>query len=286
MKYLRFLSLISAKLHAHILFLLIFKRRLYLSKDKVKTLNEKIQWLKFNEYDKSIYTQCADKYLVRQYVTDQDCSEILNPLLGVYDSFEEIDFAKLPEKFALKCNHGAGFNIIVDDKRKIDLKEIKNKLDKWMSTDFSLYSAEPHYKKIPRKIICENFLVNELGEFPDDYKFYCFDGIPKYVMLCQGRKNNSTKFYYFDMDWNLVPLSEDSIDAIDKGTKVEKPLGFEEMKGYAYKLAKDFKFVRTDFYLVQDKVVFGELTFTPSAGLDSERLIETDLKLGNLLKLD
>lgn len=286
MRYLKFLSLISPKLHAHILFLLVFKRKLYLSRGKVKTLNEKVQWLKFNEYHKDIYVKCADKYLVRNYLVERNCSEILNPLLGVYNCFEEINFEKLPEKFAVKCNHGAGFNIIVDDKNNLDLQSVKTKLDKWMLTDFSLNSAEPHYKNIPRKIICETFLVNELGQFPDDYKFYCFDGIPKYVMLCQGRKNNSTKFYYFDMDWNLVPLSEDSIEAINTQTKVEKPTGFDEMKEYAIKLSNGFKFVRTDLYLVNGKVVFGELTFTPSAGLDRERLQETDLKLGNLLKLD
>lgn len=285
MKYLRFLSLISSKLHAQVLFLLIFKRRLFLSKNKIKTLNEKIQWLKFNEYYKDIYTKCADKYLVREYVEKKGCSEILNPLLGSYNSFEEIDFDKLPKKFALKCNHGAGFNIIVNDKSRMDLRIIKSKLDKWMQTDFSLVGAEPHYKNITRKIICEEFLVNELGEFPDDYKFYCFDGIPQYVMLCQGRKNNETKFYYFDMNWNLAPLSNDSWDAISQKIEIEKPIGFDQMKEYAYKLAANFKFVRTDFYLINGKVIFGELTFTPSAGLDRDRLLATDIKLGSLLKL-
>ncbi|UUS60877.1 ATP-grasp fold amidoligase family protein [Acinetobacter sp. YH16056_T] len=285
MKYLRFLSLISPKLHTKILFLFIFKRWLFLSKSKVKTLNEKIQWLKFNEYHKNIYTKCADKYLAREYVAEKGCSEILNPLIANYNNFEEIDFDKLPEKFALKCNHGAGFNIIVEDKNQLDRKNIKLKLDDWMKTDFSLFSAEPHYKKIPRKIICEEFLVNELGQFPDDYKFYCFDGVPKYVMLCQGRKNAETKFYYFDMDWNLAPLSNDSLDAINQNIKIEKPIAFDEMKKYAYKLSSDFKFVRTDFYHVNGKVIFGELTFTPSAGLDRDRLKKTDLLLGNLLNL-
>lgn len=285
MKYLRFLSLISPKLHTKILFLFIFKRWLFLSKNKVKTLNEKIQWLKFNEYHKNIYTKCADKYLVREYVAEKGCSEILNPLIGVYKSYEDIEFDKLPEKFALKCNHGAGFNVIVDDKHKIDKEVIKSKLDKWMKTDFSLVSAEPHYKKIPRKIICEEFLVNECGQFPDDYKFYCFDGVPKYVMLCQGRKDNETKFYYFDMDWNLAPLSNDSLEAINQKIKIERPSGFDDMKKYAYKLASGFKFVRTDFYLVNGRVIFGELTFTPSAGLDRDRLVSTDIELGSLLKL-
>lgn len=285
MKYLRFLSLISPKLHTKILFLFIFKRWLFLSKSKVKTLNEKIQWLKFNEYHKNIYTKCADKYLVREYVAEKGCSEILNPLIANYNNFEEIDFDKLPEKFALKCNHGAGFNIIVEDKNQLDRKNIKLKLDDWMKTDFSLFSAEPHYKSIPRKIICEEFLVNEVGQFPDDYKFYCFNGVPEYVMLCQGRKNSETKFYYFDMDWNLVPLSSDSIDAINQNINIEKPTSFDEMKRHAYKLSSDFKFVRADFYHVNGKVIFGELTFTPSAGFDRDRLKKTDLLFGNLLNL-
>lgn len=285
MRYLKILSLLSPKLHAHILFFLFFKKNLYLSKDKINTLNEKIQWLKFNEYHKDIYVKCADKYLVRNYLLEKNCAEILNPLLGVYNKFEDIDFEELPSKFVLKCNHGAGFNIVVEDKKILDLSKVKLNLDRWMATDFSLNLAEPHYKKIPRKIICEDFLVNECGQFPDDYKFYCFNGVPQYVMLCQGRKNNTTKFYYFDMEWNLVPLSIDSIEAIDKEVTIEKPAGFDDMKQYAIRLAQDFKFVRIDFYLVHGKVIFGELTFTPSAGLDRDRLVATDIKLGSLLKL-
>ena len=142
-----------------------------------------------------------------------------------------------------------------------------------------------HYKEIPRKIICEKFLENEEGNFPDDYKFYCFNGRPECVMLCKGRKNGETKFYYFDLDWQLLPLSTDSINAIENNITIDKPHGYNDMLEYAKKVSKDFKFVRADFYLINSKVLFGELTFTPSAGLDTERLPQTDLLLGEMLKI-
>ena len=267
--------------HTHYLYYKRFGKRLDLQDPR--DLNQKVLWLKFNEYHKDIYTKCADKYAVREYLEEKGCSELLNELHGVYNSPEEIVYADLPNRFALKCNHGAGYNIICFDKENLDTKNVSRTLRKWMRADYSKNLSEPQYKKIPRKIICEKFIDNN-GQFPDDFKFYCFDGQPEIVMLCRERKNNATKFYYFDMNWNLLPLNDTSRDALNSGEVIHKPEGFEKLKHYASILSQDFLFVRADFYLLGDKPLFGELTFTPAAGLDRDD-VEANKLLGKLLKL-
>ncbi|MDF7647386.1 ATP-grasp fold amidoligase family protein [Erwiniaceae bacterium L1_54_3] len=273
---------ISPKLSAKAHYYFKFKKKLNLTNPT--RFNEKIQWLKFNEFSNDIYTLCADKYKVREYVISKGCGETLNELYGVYDSPQDIDYAALPEKFALKCNHGAGYNIICNDKSSLDIKNTNLQLEKWLRQDFSSLFIEPQYKKIERKILCEKYIENERGGFPDDYKFYCFNGKPYAVMVCIGREKGTPKFYYFDMDWQPLPF-EDTLELINNNQYPEMPDGFKEMKGYAMKLASDFKFVRADFYLLNGKVIFGELTFTPAAGLDVT-LQEADVVLGSQLRLD
>lgn len=258
-----------------------FKKKLNLRNPT--RFNEKIQWLKFNELNNDIYTLCADKYKVREYVSSKGCGEILNELYGVYDNPQSIDYDALPEKFALKCNHGAGYNIICDDKSSMDIEKTNKQLNKWLKEDFSTLFIEPQYKKIERKILCEKYIENERGGFPDDYKFYCFNGKPYAVMVCIGREKGTPKFYYFDMNWKPLPF-EDTVELINKNDYPAMPDGFLKMREYATKLASDFKFVRADFYLLNSKVIFGELTFTPSAGLDVT-LQEADIVLGSQLKL-
>lgn len=124
-----------------------------------KNLNEKICWLKVNKYEgDKLVIQCADKFLVREYIRKQIDKKYLVPLLNVWNNVEEINFDELPDKFILKCNHGCGYNILVDNKNKLNISEAKRKLNKWMKEDFSLYNAEPQYCHIPRKIICEKHL--------------------------------------------------------------------------------------------------------------------------------
>lgn len=258
-----------------------FKKKLNLTNPI--NFNEKIQWLKFNELNSDIYTLCADKYKVREYVKSKGCGEILNQLYGVYDDPQDIDYRALPNKFALKCNHGAGYNIICDNKASLDIDKTNKLLNKWLKQDFSSHFIEPQYKKIDRKILCEKYIENERGGFPEDYKFYCFNGKPYAVMVCMEREKGKPKFYYFDMNWNPLPF-EDTVKLINANSYPKMPEGFDKMKEYAVKLASDFKFVRADFYLLNGKVIFGELTFTPSAGLDVT-LQEADAILGRQLKL-
>ncbi|MBS7428501.1 MULTISPECIES: ATP-grasp fold amidoligase family protein [unclassified Virgibacillus] len=277
-----FLSIISPKFSTKVLYKKYFGKKLNL--DNPKTLNEKIQWLKLNTYNNNhLVTQCADKYQVRKYVESLECGDILNDLIGVWDNINEIDWEKLPNKFALKVNHGCGYNIICKDKKQLDIKKTEKQIKNWLKEDFWKLRAEINYKYIPKKIICERYIETHTGELPEDFKIYCFNGVPEFIMLCVGREEGKPKFYYFDKFWNIMPYTKDALENPD--VKIIKPNGIDQMLVYAEKLSQPFPFVRADFYLDNGKVIFGELTFTPSAGLDTGRLPETDRVLGDLLKL-
>lgn len=236
--------------------------------DNPVKFNEKIQWLKLNVYPKErIYSVCADKYKVREYVEKIGCKEILIDLIGVYDNPEEIDWNKLPKKFVLKWNFGSALNIVCADKSKLDEKETKKLLRKWKRKNFHLRTSEMHYKYINKKLICEKYLGDDIK----DYKFYCYDGKVSCVMVCDERKDSHAKTYYFDKNWKF--LRDYSIDGknADKNFKIDKPKSLDKMFDYASKLSKGFPFVRVDLYNINGKIYFGELTFTPHAGLDKNK---------------
>ena len=248
-----------------------------------RTLDEKIQWLKLNTYrDNPLVTQCADKYLVRAYVEECGCGEILNDLLYVWDHPSEIEWDRLPESFVIKCNHGCGYNLLCRDKAGLNVQEAQKQLTAWYNEDYWKISAEIQYRKIPKKVICERFIGD--GSPLYDYKFYCFNGKAQYVMVCAGREQGKPKFYFFDRDWRFCPITRDGKNA-PEGFTLPRPEAFDRMMEYAEKLSRSFPFVRTDLYDADGKVIFGELTFTPASGLDTNRLPETDLLFGSMLKL-
>ncbi len=250
-----------------------------------QTFNEKLMYLKLNEYENNeLITQCVDKYKVREYVEKVCGKEILNELLGVYDNANEIDFNKLPKKFVLKCNHAAGFNIICEDKNKLDIEETRKKLNKWLKTDYWKYVAEVQYKNVEKKIVCEKFLESKDGNSIEDYKIYCFNGKPKFCMLCIGRNLGKPKYYFLDIDWKLMRINPAGKSA-PENFKVPKPECIDKMYEYAEKLAKPFKFVRVDFYDYESKPIFGELTFTPAGCVDANYIDGADKTIGNMLKI-
>ena len=278
-----FLTRISPKLNVKFSYRYYYKRTLNLKAPKY--FDEKIQWLKINEYHKEIYTQCADKLKVREFVKSKGLEHILNKNIGVYKTVDEIDWESLPNKFVLKWNFGNGFNIICRDKSKLDKNEIFGQLKKWGKVKSHLIHAEMQYKKIPKRIICEEFLQGrDENALPEDFKVYCFNGKPKYILVCEGREKGRPKFYFFDSNWNLARINKDSINAPD-GFSLPKPQNLEELMLYSSKLSEGFKFARVDFYIIDNTIFFGELTFSPSGGFDVYRLEETDLLFGKLLKL-
>lgn len=254
--------------------------------DNPQTLDEKIQKLKLESYATDpLIIQCADKYAVRQFVTEQGCADILVPLIAAYDRTEDVEWEKLPNAFAMKWNFGSGTNIICPDKSKLDIEQAKRKMKEWWKKkNWYLFFSEMQYKAIPPKIVVEEYLKPEHGVQPDDYKVYCFNGKPKYILLCVGRELGRPKFYFFDENWHLARINRDS-KAAPEGFTYPRPTCLDKLMESARTLSSPFKFVRADFYVVGDKVYFGELTFTPEAGMDAHRLPETDRLFGNLLKL-
>lgn len=247
-----------------------------------QTFNEKLQWLKL--YDrKPEYTIMVDKYKVRDYISDKIGKEYLIPLLGVWDDPDDIDFDSLPNKFVLKCNHDSGGLSICRNKETFNVNMAKKKLKKSLKTNYYYFGREWPYKNVPRKIICEKYMTDETGENLKDYKFYCFDGIPKLVGVYQDRNSDKeTTGDFFDMNFEWVGLKFGMPNA---KIKPQKPNKFEEMIQIAKTLSEGIPHVRVDLYLSNDKIYFGELTFFDGSGFDRIEPIDWDYKLGSRIKL-
>lgn len=258
------------------------KMKQQLNIENPQTFNEKLQWLKL--YDrKDIYTDIVDKCKVKGYVAEIIGEEYIIPTLGVYNNFNEIDFDKLPNQFVIKCTHDSGGLIIVKDKSKLDIKQTRKKINKCLKRNFYYYGREWPYKNVKPRIIVEKILnLNEGKKELVDYKFWCFNGKPKLCLICTDRQINLKETFY-DMDWNLLNLKRPNHD-IDE--TIEKPINFELMKELSQKLSKDISFVRVDFYEVNGRVYFGELTFYPASGFNRFEPEKWDYILGNMLDIE
>ena len=246
-----------------------------------QTFNEKLQWLKLYG-DRELMIRCADKYAVRSYLEEKGCPEILNELYGVYDSVEQIDFEKLPNAFVLKTTDGCGTNIICRDRSKLDVEDTKQKLNYWMTHKYGYETAEIHYLKIKPKIICEKIIETADGTLPNDFKFFCFNGVPQFFYYGYDRENGFKKLHC-DLNWNIIDITREKSTLAPSDDL--KPSCFDEMISYAKVLSKDIPFVRVDFYDSKGKPVFGEMTFTPTAGMSEIYTEEAALKMGSMIKL-
>lgn len=275
------LSHISPTLASRLLYRAITKKRLNLKNPKL--FNEKIMKLKLNDYtNNELVIKCTDKYLVRDFVKEKGLPNILNEIYGVYDRAEDIEWDKLPEKFVLKCNHGCGYNIICTDKNKLNTLKATDTLNKWLNETFGYETAELHYTKIKPLILCEKYIETSGGVFPNDYKIYCFDGEPKVILTCTDRDKN-LRLNFFDLNWNELQYMGTIADrAINPP---QKPKCLEEMIEYAKILSKPFKYVRVDFYDLNGKPLFGELTFTPARCAAWYYSDDGNKQLGDMLKL-
>ena len=251
-----------------------------------KDINEKINWMKVN-YDTSVWTRLADKYLVREYVKERVGEDILPKLYGVWKKAEDIDFDKLPSKFVLKTNHACGTILPVLDKSKINVEEVRNTLNEWLKIRHGYKTIQPHYLKIRPSIIAEEYLEND-AEFSSslvDYKVFCFSGTPFCIVVFTDRtKGNQVNCSYYDTEWNPLP------DAMPKEKRQEQrtipyPKELPVLLSCAQKLAKGHPQVRVDLYIVKGKVYFGEMTFTSRAGYMDNLSRDFCLKMGQLVKL-
>lgn len=245
-----------------------------------KTFNEKLQWLKLYNR-KPEYTTMVDKHAVKAYVTEKIGEEYIIPTLGVWERFEDIDFDALPDQFVLKCTHGSGDVIICKDKSKLDKAAAKKKLTKALKTNFYKISREWPYKDVPRRIIAEKFMANSDGRDIADFKFYCFNGEPAYMFVVTDRSGDC-RLDYFDMDF----VHQDIFDTWpNSDTPMKKPETFEQMKELSRVLSAGLPHARIDFYEIDGKIYFGEITFFSSGGLAVFEPFEWDRKLGDLIEL-
>lgn len=230
-----------------------------LNLEQPRTFNEKLQWLKL--YDRRPeYTQMVDKLAVKKYVSDRIGEEYVIPTLGVWERFEDIEFDSLPNQFVLKCTHDSGGLVICKDKSNFSIKKARRKIEKSLRRDFFAVGREWPYKHVPKRIIAEKYMEDtETGELRD-YKFFCFGGEPKALFVATERHTpgEEVKFDFFDADYHHLDLIQGHQNA-----KIvpKKPQQFELMKELARNLSQDIPHVRVDFYEVNGRAYFGELTF-------------------------
>lgn len=245
--------------------------------------NEKLQWLKL--YDRRPeYSKMVDKYEVKQYVAELIGENYIIPTLGVWNSFDEIDFNVLPKQFVLKCTHDSGGLVICKNKDKMDFDEARQKIESCLKKNYYYLWREWPYKYVKPRIIAEQYMEDESGYELKDYKFFCFDGVPKYMFIASDRSNSETetKFDFFDMEFKHLPFRNGHPNAERVFEKID---GFEKMKELASKLSKGIPHVRVDFYSINGQVYFGELTFFHWSGMVCFEPEIWDYKLGDLINL-
>lgn len=226
---------------------------------------EKLQWLKLYDH-RPEYTQMVDKYAVKAYIAEKIGQEYVVPLLGVWDSVEDIDFDNLPQQFVLKTTHDSGGIVVCKDKSQLDVSAAKRKLNYFLKRNYYDHNREWPYKNVPHRIIAESYMEDSRQGELRDYKFFTFGGVPKVLYIAQGRGlGGETVADFFDMEFNHLPFTIDH----DMAQKMpEKPVNFDLMKELAAKLSAGTPQLRVDFYEVDGKVYFGEMTFFHCSGME------------------
>lgn len=270
------------KLYLRLKFRLVMGQKLDLKNPK--TFNEKLQWLKlYNRRPE--YTMMVDKYAVKQYVADKIGDEYIIPTLGVWDSVESIDWDSLPNQFVLKTTHGGGGCgvVICKDKSTFDIETAKQKLQKSLDSDIYLIFREWPYKDVPKRIIAEQYMTDGAKDL-EDYKVHNFSGVPKLILVCRNRFKDSPMIDdFYTENWQLLDVRRPGHP--NSPIPQTPPKELHEMLTLSECLSKNIPFLRTDFYIIQGKVYFGELTFYPAAGMSKFEPKDWDEKLGKYLEL-
>ena len=250
--------------------------------EKPQTYNEKLQWLKLNDR-KNGYTKMVDKYEAKKYVASVIGEQYIIPTLGVWEKFKDINFEILPKQFVLKPTHTSGDVFICKDKNNIDYKKLKKKVNKWLKRKYYFLHREWPYKNVKPRIIAETYIENKEEIGLKDYKFMCFNGKVKCSFVCTNRNSKQgLSVDFFDLNWEKMPFTRHYPNS---GEHINKPINYNQMLQLAEKLAKNIPFVRVDFYEVNRKIYFGELTFYPGAGFEEFSPEKYDRVLGEWLDL-
>lgn len=249
------------------------------------TYNEKIQWLKL--YDSTnLKTTLSDKYLVREWVEERIGPDYLIPLLGVWNSSDDINFEELPDSFVLKCNHGCGYNIVIKDKLTVNYESVRAVLSKWMEiNDAFLFGFELQYKNITRRIIAEQYIEQMDGDLLD-YKIHVFNGEPKIIHVIGERdaEKHTAKEIFLDTNWEVSELMYHTYEKF--APKPLRPDNIEEMLNVARKLGHGFSYVRVDLYNISGQILFGEMTFTPFSGMGKWDTYEQNRTVGEWIQIE
>lgn len=275
------MKLLPGKLHMS----LIYRREMgkKLNFRNPNTFNEKLQWLKFHDRKKE-YTQMVDKYAVREFIAQKIGEDYLIELVGgPWESFDDINFEELPDKFVLKCTHDSGSVAICLDKNNFDLNENRKKFQEALGYNFYYFGREFPYKNVKPRLIAEKYMEDNEKEELVDYKIHCFNGVPKLILVCCER-NSSTgvKKIFYDTEWNKLNIKRPKSD---NSNEIAKPDQLDEMLRIAEILSDGIVFLRVDLYVIKDKVYFGELTFYPSGGTERFEPDGVDEMLGDWLIL-
>jgi hypothetical protein len=244
--------------------------------------NQKIQWLK-TYYHPDILTKLVDKYAVREYVKEKVGEQYLNDLIAVYDKASKVNFDELPNQFVIKGVHGFHFNLIVKDKTKLNRNKARFLMNKWMhKNQYYRGGLEWAYKNVPPRLIAEKYLEEMDKDVILDYKFFCFNGEPKFLQIDVERGINDQRAFY-DLEWNKLEFYNKE-NRLYEG-EMTQPENFEEMIWVARTLADKFPFVRVDLYSIKNKTIFGEMTFYPADGRKDFHPAHYNKILGDMIKL-
>ena len=248
-----------------------------------QTYNEKLQWLKLHDRN-PIYSTMVDKYEAKKYVAEIIGEECIIPTIGIWNKFEEIDFNSLPNQFVLKCTHDSGGLVICRDKTKLDIEAARKKINKSLNRNYYHMHREWPYKNVTPRIIAEQYMEDESGYELKDYKWFCFDGHPKALFIAKDRgvEGEETKFDFYNEDFVHLPFTNGHPNSPDP---VSKPTSFDEMKKLAGKLSNGFPHLRVDFYDINGKIYFGELTLYHWSGMVPFEPEEWDYIFGSWIKL-
>lgn len=247
--------------------------------NRVATFNEKLQWLKLHDR-KEIYHVMADKYEARTFVEQKIGKQYLVPFLGVWENVHDIEFTMLPQEFVLKCTHDSQSIIICRDKKKLDIEHACKTLEQGLKTDYYSLGREWAYHGIRPRIIGEKLLTDESGDDLKDYKVFCFQGEPKFIQIDYDRfKGHKRRFY--SLDWEKLDFKITYED--DEHIVMPKPECMQELLDVSRKLAEGTPFLRTDWYIVENKIYFGEMTFYPGCGFEPIEPYSKDVEWGRWL---
>jgi len=251
-----------------------------LNLDNPRSLSEKVQWINLN-CNLGPLAPLVDKYDVRDFVLKRVGEKYLVPLIGIYDHFDQIDFHSLPKAFVMKATHGSGWNIIVKNKYQINWNAARIQMNKWLKSNYYNTTLETVYRDLKGRIIIEELIQDSSGDLKD-FKFYCCNGVTIGAHIDFERYENH-QFRVYDAQWN--EFIKENLNG-KPPPLIPKPDKYEDLLDVCHRLSREFSFVRVDLYYTDERIFFGELTFTPGNGLAVFDPVRSDFYFGEAIDLE